>query len=105
MARLNSRRGYCGLPLIDSTTLSMFGALAVGTGLAIGRHLLYASLNGMRVSEGNFFYSLHVSITRQQFNLTVGNAFAFASKAALGIAITNAYVQLLWQSARRRSQS
>ena len=80
------------------TSAGMFAALAVAVALAMGHHFFYAHLAGTTMPEGDFWKHSWFTLSRQQFNLTIGNAFAFLIKASLGIAVSIAYAQLFWQA-------
>lgn len=77
--------------------MSMLAGLGVGVLFAAGHHLFYSSLDGRPVSNGALFGS---SISKQQFNISVGLAFAFLVKACLVFSMSVAFVQLFWREAK-----
>lgn len=78
---------------------SMLAALLVGACFALGHHFFYDTLNGKEVPSGSYSVSKRSSgITRQEINIAIGTAFAFAVKACLAFAVSTAYVQLFWRA-------
>ncbi|KAK5702699.1 hypothetical protein LTR97_003645 [Elasticomyces elasticus] len=67
----------------------MAGALVAAIALALGHHFFYQSLQNQPVPTEEY---------RQFINTNVGTVFAFLFKAALGIAISAAYTQVLWKT-------
>ena len=90
--------------LVIATSLLAFvtGALA-----AIGHHLFYRSLAGTPAPDPSDRYTLYNRhLSKQEANIIGGTALAFMVKAALGTAISVAYVQLFWKTllqSRKRS--
>lgn len=72
----------------------MLGGLIVGAFFALGHHLFYASLDNTPVTHGTVFSS---SISKQEFNVSIGLAFAFVVKACLVFSMSVAFVQLFWR--------
>lgn len=80
----------------------MLGALITGVLLAAGHHLFYESLHGTPAPTLTASYRiLGAKISRQETNTAVGTAFAFLVKASLAFAISIAFVQVFWRTARR----
>ena len=69
----------------------------IGVVFAGGHHLFYSSLDGTPVEEGSILGS---SVSKQQFNVSVGLAFAFLVKACLIFSMSVAFVQLFWREAK-----
>jgi hypothetical protein len=85
-------------------------AFISGVLAAVGHHLFYQSLDGKPAPALDERYRIFQgSVSRQEVNVAGGTAFAFLVKAALGTAISTAYVQLFWralmQSATRKTLS
>lgn len=78
---------------------TMTAAFLAGVLLALGHDLFYLNLAGTRVSSGSF-YLLGKSVPKQQFNTAVGTAFAFLVKAFLTVAISTAFIQILWRGTK-----
>ena len=87
--------------LRGNATIGMLSALLLALVLSLGHHGFYHSLAGSTVSNDDFAFLRKVTVSRQQFNITVGNAFASLVKASLAIAISIAYIQLFWRNVRR----
>ncbi|KAF2716058.1 hypothetical protein K431DRAFT_30342 [Polychaeton citri CBS 116435] len=79
----------------NSTLAFLSGCL-----LALGHHLFYESLNGEIVATGSYHVA-NSTVSKQQFNIAVGTAFAFIVKSMLAMAITVAYTQLFWRVLRK----
>jgi len=80
----------------------MILTLIGGIALAIGHHLFYNSLAGKPV-EGN--YSIQDGkwgVSKQQINSGIGTAFAFLIKAFLAVAVSTAYLQVVWRAVKRQ---
>jgi hypothetical protein len=74
-------------------------AMAVGVLSAIAHHLFYSSLAGKPAPATDVGYRvLGTHVSKQQVNIIAGTAFAFLVKAALGVALSVAYVQLFWKA-------
>ncbi|KAK3624615.1 hypothetical protein LTR56_014377 [Elasticomyces elasticus] len=67
----------------------MAGALVAAVALALGHHFFYQSLHNQPVPTAEY---------EQFVNTNVGTIFAFLFKAALGVAISAAYTQVLWKT-------
>ena len=72
----------------------MLSALITGALLAIAHHSLYDGLHGKAVPSGRF--SPDIGLSRQQANIAIGTALAFAFKTCVVIATSAACVQLFW---------
>jgi hypothetical protein len=85
--------------LWSSSPVLMTAAVFAGVLFALGHHLFYASLNGTNAPTGAYRFA-GSAIPKQRFNIAVGTAFAFLTKAALAVAVWIAYTQVYWRSAR-----
>jgi hypothetical protein len=72
----------------------MLSALITGALFAIAHHLFYDSLHGRAVPSGRF--SPDIGLSRQQTNIAIGTALAFAFKTCVVTATSSACVQLFW---------
>jgi hypothetical protein len=72
----------------------MLSALITGALLAIAHHSLYDGLHGKAVPSGRF--SPDIDLSRQQANIAISTALAFAFKTCVVIATSAACVQLFW---------
>lgn len=81
------------------TPATLGAALLAGILFAVGHHLFYSNLDGQGVPTGDFGV-VGFSVSEQQFNISVGNTFAFLVKAALASAVSLAYVQAVWHSTK-----
>ena len=81
----------------------MVFAFLGGCCLAIGHHFFYASLKGEIVPTGSYSFA-GTKLHKQQFNTSVGTAFAFLIKTLLAVAISIAYVQLFWCIVKKMKQ-
>jgi len=72
----------------------MLLALVTGALLAIAHHLFYDGLHDTAVPSGRF--SPDIGLSRQQTNIAIGTALAFAFKMCVVIATSIACVQLFW---------
>jgi hypothetical protein len=72
----------------------MLFALVTGALLAIAHHLFYDGLHGTAVPSGRF--SPDIGFSRQQTNIAIGTALAFAFKMCIVTATSIACVQLFW---------
>jgi hypothetical protein len=80
----------------------MFLSLGAGVACAVGHHLFYQHLNG--ITPPNTSYSVWGfprSISGQEVNIAVGNAFAFFTKVCLAIAVASAHDQISWRTIKR----
>ena len=75
--------------------------LLLGIAFATGHHFFYASLHETVVRSNDVSRILQLSLSRQQFNLALGNTFAFLVKSCLSVAVGLAYLQLFWHSILR----
>lgn len=83
---------------------SMLACLLAGTAFAIGHHYFNESLKGHTAKTASVRIAwFHVS--RQQFNFTVGTAFAFLVQSALTASVSTAYSQLFWRRIRKHPQT
>lgn len=89
--------------IIPRARWTMAGSLAAAVTLAVGHHAFYSHLAGQHPSDPYSpswgFFSL--GITPQQLNLATGSAFAFIVKAFLGLAVSTAHDQAVWQRIRK----
>ena len=76
----------------------MAGSLIVGTLLALGHHLFYASLAFTEAPTGISLSLAGVDVSRQQLNTAVGTPLAFLTKTFLEIAMSIAFVQVFWRA-------
>lgn len=72
----------------------MLTALISGGSLALGHHLFYDSLRGKEAPSGSSLLGLGLS--KQQTNIAIGTAFAFATKTCLVVAASTTCIQLFW---------
>jgi hypothetical protein len=83
---------------------TMLGSLILGLGFAIGHHGFYNSLQGNPIPT-NSYRLIGQDFSKQQINIFVGNAFAFAAKIFFTLSITSAYIQLFWRYMKSVKQS
>ena len=102
MAALNTaRRKTDGIPWQAPTTIVL--SLMTGVLLAIGHHLFYASLHGQQArSDG--YKILGSNVSPQQLNIAIGTAIAYLVKTFLVLALSTAYLQLLWRALLRAAR-
>ncbi|KAI4854288.1 hypothetical protein E4T45_04020 [Aureobasidium sp. EXF-8846] len=82
----------------------VFGSLCASTLFAIGHHLFYQSLADTPVSTANdFAIGPWAGMSSQKFNVAVGNTFASLFRMFLSIAVTTAYVQMVWKVLKAES--
>jgi hypothetical protein len=74
----------------------ILATFAVAIALAIGHHYFYQHLSGQIAPTGSYTFG-HFSMSKQQFNIAIGTAFAFAFKAVLAWALVSSYTQLFWR--------
>lgn len=82
-----------------ATLLSFF---AIGSSLALLHHLFFASLRGSPVASGRVDLGTW-DISQQQLNIAAGTALAFLVKAALVLATSIAYWQVLYRHLSRKA--
>ncbi|KAM3419598.1 hypothetical protein BST61_g2937 [Cercospora zeina] len=75
----------------------MIASLVAGIAFAIGHHVFYKSLQGTEVRSAPYQFA-GWQITPQQLHTAAGTAFAFAVKASLVLAISMAYMQLVFRA-------
>jgi hypothetical protein len=75
------------------TLCIVFGSLLASISLAIGHHLFYQSLAD----------APWAGMPSQKFNVAVGNTFASLFRMSLSIAVTTAYVQMVWKVLKAES--
>ncbi|WPG99355.1 Hypothetical protein R9X50_00216900 [Acrodontium crateriforme] len=75
----------------------MIASLVVGTFLAFGHHFFYQSLDGNEASTQPFQVAGWV-VSQQQLVTAAGTAFAFLVKASLVLAVSTAYIQLIFRA-------
>lgn len=80
----------------------MLASLLTGVLLALGHHLFNAHLQGRPVPAGDYTPFSSLAISKQQFNASMGIAFAFFVRNFLAIAASATYVQVLWHSIQHR---
>ncbi|KAK5740520.1 hypothetical protein LTR17_004557 [Elasticomyces elasticus] len=76
----------------------MLASFTCGALLAVGHHIFYASLRGKPIPTEPYRPFRGASFPRQQFNTSVGTAFAFFIRIFLSIAAGTAYTQIFWRS-------
>lgn len=77
----------------------MLIALFAGLLFALGHHVFYDKLDGSEIPTGNYTMSFYDSgISKQQSNIAIGTALAFAVKTSFVLAVSTAYFQLFWRS-------
>jgi hypothetical protein len=79
--------------LHEQSPLAMLSCLILGGLLAVSHHFFYDSLDTTIVQTKN----------KQEWALRFGNAFALATKTALGAAVGIAYTQHIWTTFKRKS--
>lgn len=80
----------------------MVATLTSGVLLAFGHHTFYKSLDGKPTSGHNRWGYQNRG---QQFNTSIGTAFAFTVKSTLVISVTSAYYQLFWKVMKQASKT
>lgn len=86
--------------------VSMLLGSFAGIAFSLGHHFFYNSLHGEEIPSGNYNVGERDSgISRQQTNVAVGTALAFAVKTCLVLAVSTAYAQLFWRSLNRQTSS
>ncbi|KAH0337701.1 hypothetical protein KCU81_g7992, partial [Aureobasidium melanogenum] len=78
----------------------MVAAFLVGCMLSLGHHLFYSSLAGTNTPTGYYHAIAGNKISKQELNTAIGTTFAFLVKAMLALAVSTAYVQAFWHSAK-----
>jgi hypothetical protein len=77
---------------------SMLATWLAALAFALGHHFFYDNLDGEYTPSGNHFIDAYdTGVSKQQMNLAVGTALAFAVKTCLVLAASTAYVQLFWK--------
>ncbi|KAK5701737.1 hypothetical protein LTR97_004555 [Elasticomyces elasticus] len=76
----------------------MLASFTCGVLLAVGHHIFYASLRGKPIPTEPYRPFRGASFPQQQFNTSVGTAFAFFIRIFLSIAAGTAYTQIFWSS-------
>ena len=76
--------------------------LVLGIALAAGHHFFYAALHNRPIPTDDISNVFKFRFSRQQYNIAVGNTFAFLVKSCLSVSVGFAYLQLFWQSILRR---
>jgi hypothetical protein len=74
----------------------MPGFLLLGIGLAVLHHFYYNYLDGKAVEEHQY---------QQQWASGIGTGLAFVTKMFLALAVSAAYTQRIWKTAREKSFS
>ncbi|KAG9747558.1 hypothetical protein KCU73_g7317, partial [Aureobasidium melanogenum] len=79
------------------TLCIVFGSLLVSVSFAIAHHLFYQGLAGIPVSAAHdLTIGPWAGMPSQKFNVAVGNTFASLFRMSLSLAVTTAYVQMVW---------
>ena len=81
------------------TPASMIASLLLGCLFATGHHLFYQSLAG-KLATAHSYDIGGSKISSQQANTAVGTAFAFLVKSCLAFAVSLAYFQVAWTTAK-----
>lgn len=93
--KLRIHRPPSSVPWQAPTTIIF--SLIAGLLLAVGHHLFYNRLHGQQASPDGFkILGSHVS--PQQLNIAIGTAIAYLVKTFLVLALSTAYLQLLWRA-------
>jgi hypothetical protein len=102
---LYSSDNMLGSILLHWRTLCIvFGSLLASISFAIGHHLFYQSLSDTPVSTANdFALGPWAGMPSQKFNFAVGNTFASLFRMSLSIAVTTAYLQMVWRVLKAES--
>ena len=88
------------------TCTQMFAALVFGILLAVGHHLFYSSLSGKAAATDNYqVLGGQLAVSRQEVEIAIGTSIAFLVKAALALAVSIAYTQVVWKAVKRRETS
>jgi hypothetical protein len=82
------------------TPTTMVSAFLGGCLLSFGHHRFYSSLAGTITPTGHYDMFTGSQISKQEINTAIGTAFAFLVKAMLALAVSTAYVQAFWHSAK-----
>lgn len=83
-----------------ATPTSILGAFALAVALAVGHHCFYAHLSSQLAPSGDYSI-VGTSVSKQQYNIAAGTAFAFLFKSILAFAVATSYTQLFWHVMRR----
>lgn len=83
-----------------STPAIIVSSLLAGFFFALGHHLFNQCLGNTEVHSGTYSV-VGYSISKQQSNIAIGNVFAYPVKACLSIAMSAAYLQVIWRMIRR----
>ncbi|KAF7877171.1 hypothetical protein EAF04_000856 [Stromatinia cepivora] len=79
------------------TPLTIILAFSGGVLLSLVHHLFYSHLDGSVAPTGEY-HSIFRKVSRQQFNLAVGNALASLAQSIPSLAATVSYMQVLWRA-------
>ncbi|KAI1326442.1 hypothetical protein F5Y16DRAFT_228779 [Xylariaceae sp. FL0255] len=83
--------------IIPRSKMTMIGMLVIAVLLAVGHHLFYKGLMGKPPPDSTYsFLGTSIHLSGQQINLAVGTLLAFLVKAFLGVAVSTAHEQHVW---------
>lgn len=99
----DAHRCFADMPtsILDhwGTLCILFGSLLASVLFAIGHHGYYQSLNRTSVStENDFAFGKWGGVSSQKFNTAVGTTFASLFRTFLSVAVTTAYIQIVWHA-------
>ncbi|KAI9642501.1 hypothetical protein NHQ30_009306 [Ciborinia camelliae] len=80
-----------------ATPLTLLLAFSTGVLLSLLHHLFYRHLDGSVAPTGEY-HSMIGKVSKQQFNLAVGNALAFSVQSMFSLAVTISYEQVFWRA-------
>lgn len=101
VAQIGPRRTADNIPWQAPATIIL--SLAAGVLLAIGHHLFYNHLHG-RSARTDGWQILGSDVSPQQLNIAIGTAIAYLVKTFLVLALSTAYLQLLWRALLRAAR-
>lgn len=78
---------------------SMLVSLTGGLLFAVGHHIFYAALDRSHVLPGSY-HVIGTTISKQQFNISLGTTFAFFVRIFLCYAVSVSYIQIFWRNVR-----
>lgn len=96
-----SQRAADRVPWQAATTIIL--SLTAGVLLAVGHHVFYDNLHG-RQAGADDWEILGSRVSPQQLNIAIGTALAYLVKTFLLLALSTAYLQLIWRSLLRTSK-
>lgn len=81
----------------------LLGSLFASVLFATGHHIYYRSLAGTPVSTTNALaVGGWAGVSSQKLNTAVGTTFAALFRTALSVAVTTAFVQLIWKAVKAK---